>query len=237
MIAAIYARKSTEQAGVSDEEKSVTRQIEHAKAYAARKSWTVAEDYVYVDDGISGAEFVKRPGFLRLMNALKPKPPFQILIMSEESRLGRDQIETAYALKQIITAGVRIFYYLEDRERVLESPTDKLLLSVTAFADEMEREKARQRTHDALVRKARAEYVAGGSVYGYDNVEVAVPDPVTGRGSDFGSRAGYSPNGAADQLGIKRSRVTQDSRRSGPRTGSRGVFLKDFLIPQACKSW
>jgi hypothetical protein len=31
--------------------------------------------------------------------------------MSEESRLGREQIETAYALKQIITAGVRVFYY------------------------------------------------------------------------------------------------------------------------------
>ena len=88
MIAAIYARKSTEQNGVGDEEKSVTRQIEHARAYAAKKGWTVAEDSVYVDDGISGAEFVKRPGFLRLMNALKPKPAFQILIMSEESRLG-----------------------------------------------------------------------------------------------------------------------------------------------------
>ena len=181
MIAAIYARKSTEQNGVGDEEKSVTRQIEHAKAYAAQKGWAVADEYVYVDDGISGAEFVKRPGFLRLMNALKPKPPFQILIMSEESRLGREQIETAYALKQIITAGVRVFYYLEDRERTLESPTDKLMLSVTAFADEMEREKARQRTHDALVRKARAGYVAGGSVYGYDNVEVTVPDAVTGK--------------------------------------------------------
>jgi site-specific DNA recombinase len=181
MIAAIYARKSTEQNGIGDEEKSVTRQIEHAKAYAAKNSWVVVEDYIYMDDGISGAEFVKRPGFLRLMNALKPKPPFQILIMSEESRLGREQIETAYALKQIITAGVRVFYYLEDRERTLESPTDKLLLSVTAFTDEMEREKARQRTHDALVRKARAGYVAGGSVYGYDNVEVTLPDPATGK--------------------------------------------------------
>jgi DNA invertase Pin-like site-specific DNA recombinase len=181
MIAAIYARKSTEQNGVGDKEKSVTRQIEHAKTYATKKGWVVAEDYVYVDDGISGAEFVKRPGFLRLMNALKPKPPFQVLIMSEESRLGREQIETAYALKQIITAGVRVVYYLEDRERTLESPTDKLLLSVTAFADEMEREKARQRTHDALVRKARAGYVAGGSVYGYDNGEVTVPDTVTGK--------------------------------------------------------
>ncbi len=52
---------------------------------------------------------------------------------------------------------------------------------MTAFADEMEREKARQRTHDAPVRKARAGYVAGGAVYGYDNIEVSPPDPVTGR--------------------------------------------------------
>jgi hypothetical protein len=34
MIAAIYARKSTEQADVADEQKSVTRQIDHARAYA-----------------------------------------------------------------------------------------------------------------------------------------------------------------------------------------------------------
>src|SRR5215468_6536725 len=104
MIAAIYARKSTEQLCVADEARSVTRQIEHAKAYAEQKGWTVAEEHVYVDDGISGAEFVKRPGFLRLMNALKPRPSFQRLIMSEESRLGREAIETSYALKQILDA-------------------------------------------------------------------------------------------------------------------------------------
>jgi len=32
---------------------------------------------VYTDDAISGAEFVKRPGFVALMNALAPPPPFQ----------------------------------------------------------------------------------------------------------------------------------------------------------------
>jgi site-specific DNA recombinase len=170
MIAAVYARKSTDQ-NLPDAEKSVSRQVEHARAYAARKGWTVADDYVYADDGISGAEFSKRPGFLPLMNALKPRPPFQILVMSEESRLGREQIETAYALKQLITAGVRVFFYLEDRERTLDSATDKVMLALTAFADELEREKARQRTHDALIRKARAGYVTGGIVYGYDNVE------------------------------------------------------------------
>ena len=65
MIAAIYARKSTEQTGVVDEARSVTRQIDHAKAYASTKGWTVADEHVHVDDGISGAEFVKRPGLMR----------------------------------------------------------------------------------------------------------------------------------------------------------------------------
>jgi len=115
IVAAIYARKSSDQGGLSDEAKSVTRQIEHASAYAARKGWTVAEEHVYADDGISGAEFVKRPGFLRLMNALKPRPRFQVLVMSEESRLGREQIEVAYALKQLAQAGVRVWLYLADR--------------------------------------------------------------------------------------------------------------------------
>jgi len=167
LLAAIYVRKSTDQAGVSDEQRSVTRQIEHARQYAARQGWLVREDCIYVDDGISGAEFVKRPGFLRLMNALKPRPPFQVLIMSEESRLGREAIETSYALKQILDAGVRVFYYLEDRERTLDSATDKVLLAVTSYASELERERAQQRTHDALLRKARAGHVTGARAYGY----------------------------------------------------------------------
>src|SRR5215468_8056617 len=170
MIAAIYARKSTEQNGVADEQKSVARQVEHARDYARRNGWTVDDAHVYVDDGISGAEFANRPGFLRLMNALKPRAPFQVLVMSEESRLGREAIETAYALKQLVTAGVRVFFYLEDRERTIDSPTDKIMLSLTTFADELEREKARQRTYDAMVRKARAGHVTGGRTFGYDNV-------------------------------------------------------------------
>ena len=172
MYAAIYARKSTDQHTVADEAKSVTRQIEHPTTYAAQRGWTVSDAHVYVDDGISAAEFSKRPGFLRLMNALKPTPPFQILIMSEESRLGRESIETAYALKQLVQAGVRIFFYLEDRERTLDSPTDKIMMSLTAFADELEREKARQRTYDAMFAKAKAGHVTGGRCFGYDNVRV-----------------------------------------------------------------
>ncbi|MBS0164746.1 MAG: recombinase family protein [Nitrospira sp.] len=172
MHAAVYARKSTEQTGVAAEARSVTRQIENAKAYAAKNGWTVSDGHVYVDDGVSGAEFVKRPGFLRLMNALKPHPPFQILVMSEESRLGREAIQVGYAFQQIVDAGVRIFFYLTNQERKLDSATDKMMLALTNFASEFEREKASQRTHDAMLRKAKSLYVTGNKIYGYDNLPV-----------------------------------------------------------------
>src|SRR5262249_15588753 len=105
--AAIYARKSTKQ-DVAKEDTSVERQIEHARAFATARGWAVRDDHVFKDDGIPGAESANRPDFLRLMNALKPKAPFQFLIMSEESRLGREAIEVSYALKQLVQAGVRV---------------------------------------------------------------------------------------------------------------------------------
>ena len=184
MIAAIYARKSTEQSGVADEAKSVTRQVEHARAYATRKGWTVADAHIYVDDGVSGALFgASRPGLARLLNALTPRPAFQVLVMSEESRLGREAIETGYTLKQITDAGVAVWFYLEDRQRALDTAMDKVMMSLSAFGAELEREKASQRTHDALLRRARSGHVANGVCFGYRNVRgdghssrVIVPD-------------------------------------------------------------
>ncbi len=41
------------------------------------------------------------------------------------------------------------------------------------FASEMERKKTKQRTYDAMSRKARAGHVTGGKTYGYDNKEVS----------------------------------------------------------------
>jgi DNA invertase Pin-like site-specific DNA recombinase len=45
---------------------------------------------------------------------------------------------------------------------------DKVMLSLATFAAEMERHKARLRTYDTMIRKARARHVTGGKVYGYD---------------------------------------------------------------------
>jgi hypothetical protein len=42
LAAAVYARKSTDQSRVSDEQRSIARQ--HARAYAARQGWAVAAE-------------------------------------------------------------------------------------------------------------------------------------------------------------------------------------------------
>ena len=62
---------------------------------------------------------------------------------------------------------MRVFFCMEDRERKLDSPIEKIMMQLTGFADELEREKARQRTYDARQRKARAGHVTGGRVFGY----------------------------------------------------------------------
>ncbi|MDC8450088.1 MAG: recombinase family protein [Nitrospira sp.] len=61
---------------------------------------------------------------------------------------------------------------MEDRERTLDSPIEKIMLQLQSFADEMERERGQQRTYDAMVRKAKQGHICGGSCYGYRNVEV-----------------------------------------------------------------
>ncbi len=109
-IAAIYARKSKEQHGVSDEAKSIIRQVARGREYALRKGWAVAdEEYVCGDDGISGAEFESRDGLMRLLAALTPQPPFGVLIVMSKDRLGREQYESVYHLKRLAQAGVRVF--------------------------------------------------------------------------------------------------------------------------------
>ena len=111
------------------------------------------------------------------MNALKPRAPFQVLVMSEESRLGREAIETAYALKQLVQAGVRVFFYLEDRERTLDSPTDKIMLSLTDVRRRARaREGAATRSTTRCSGRRAPDTSPAGDAFGYENVDVRDAD-------------------------------------------------------------
>ena len=56
-------------------------------------------------------------------------------------------------MKQLSQAGVRVYSHLEDRKVLLDTPTAKFLMSAVSFAAEIERDTARQRTYDAMVRR------------------------------------------------------------------------------------
>ncbi|MGH9371399.1 MAG: recombinase family protein, partial [Vicinamibacterales bacterium] len=130
MIAAIYARKSTDQSDRDEADKSVARQVDHARAFALERGWTVDERHLYIDDGVSGADFETRPGLIRLLNSVKGgRPPFDVLIMANQSRLGRDTIRTGYALLQIVEAGVHVWFYLEGQQAKLDGPLDQMMQS------------------------------------------------------------------------------------------------------------
>ena len=168
---AVYARKSSED-DRNEDHRSTGRQVEQATAWVQKQGGHVLPGQVYVDDAVSGAEFKSRRDLLRFLDALKNGKPFNAVVMSEQSRLGREQLETGYLLKQIRDAQVRVFYYLTGEEAKLDSALDKIMSSLTSFAAEMEREKARQRARDTAERKARQGYVTGGEPYGYENVHM-----------------------------------------------------------------
>ncbi len=101
---AIYARKSTDHTH-AECDRSVERQVAHARTFAASKGWQVLDEHIYVDDGVSGADFVTRSGFLRLMNTLKkPPPPFHVLVMADGDRLGRSSIDMPVVLRTVCEA-------------------------------------------------------------------------------------------------------------------------------------
>jgi site-specific DNA recombinase len=173
VIAAIYARKSTEQ-NVPDEEKSVTRQIENARAFATAKGWTVLDEFIYSDDGISGAEFEKRPALTKLRSVIGRRAPFQVVVVSEQKTLGREIFETGYIIKQLLEAGVELWGYLEKRCLTPRTAIEKVTSSIQGFADENHREMTSARVHETMTRKHERGHVTGGRVFGYHNRDVCI---------------------------------------------------------------
>src|SRR5262245_3693574 len=171
MVAAVYARKSTDQSGVADDQKSVTRQVDHARAYAARKDWTVADEHIYVDDGISGAEFANRPGLQAMLRAAE-SAAFRVLIVAEQKALGRESFETNYTIKRLARAGVEIVEYVHGRSLTPKNWIDKVTTAVLSSVDEGHRQQTRERVHETMLRKFQAGHVVGSRVFGYRNVVV-----------------------------------------------------------------
>ena len=164
---AVYVRRSTEE----HQHASLDVQTAEASTYIAKKGWVLDPNHVYVDDGISRAEFQKRQGLIRMMVAAE-KGKFDIVITRDETRIGGDMVRTGLTLQTLTENGVRVFYYYTDEEVRTDDPTSKLMMMMRNYTSEVERAKVSQRTHEHLLSKARRGFHVGGRCYGYKNVPV-----------------------------------------------------------------
>jgi site-specific DNA recombinase len=170
MIAAFLGRKSNDEGDASADVKSVTLQRALAQEYAGKRGWTLDGRYVFVDDGISGAEYRNRPGLQALLAAVRvPVPPFQRLIVTEQSRIGRDTVRTLAVIQEIEEAGVEIWACNDGRQITLNDDAGEITTMLGSWRDKSERTKTIQRVRNAAFKRHEAGYVAGGTVFGYRN--------------------------------------------------------------------
>jgi site-specific DNA recombinase len=220
--AAIHARRSTDQ-----QETSLTRQIEEARAFAARKGWTVADEHLFYVDEVSGA-VGQRPDLDALVVAVKERPrPFDVLVIQNEDRLTRVMWKQLGLLTQLQDLGVQVFRYSDGQEVRGATAADKLMMAVNGFQSESERERLVQRTREASHWRGRHGWVVGGKLFGYDNVRVGEGpgshvDRVINEDQAAIVRRIFAEHAAgASQRGIARA-LNADGIPS-PRAGKRGI--------------
>lgn len=173
MIVAIYARRSTEQRNGDAEAKSTALQIENARAFAKERGWTVAEDHVYCDEAVSGADTRKLHARQRLLDTIAGGPPFGALIMRERSRFSRRDGDEAFGeLKRIARAGIQVVFYKDRSTFAFGTFADNVVGFMHAEGAAEYRRQIAAWTYDAMARRARAGFVTGGLLFGYNNVRV-----------------------------------------------------------------
>ncbi len=182
VAAAIYARRSQEQPGMREEAKSVSRQIEGARAWIAQRGWTLDEDHIYKDDGVSGFLFAGRPSFQAMLQAAT-SGALQALVLFDLDRFGRNSRRTMEALYALDDLGIAVWDYSTSRSVDLESFEGRVLTTLQAEFSQQYFETIRKKVLAAIHAKARRGEWCGGRPYGYKSTRSAdgkkdlIPEP------------------------------------------------------------
>ncbi len=87
-IAAVYIRVSTD----DQVEYSPDAQLVELKKYANTHGYIIPEEYIYIDQGISGKNTTKRESFNAMIGTAKGKPkPFDVILVWKFSRFARNR--------------------------------------------------------------------------------------------------------------------------------------------------
>ena len=159
-IAAAYLRVSTER----QDEYSLDSQLKLIREYAAARDIEVPQEFVYVEDGVSGRSAQKRPAFQRMIAAAKSNQ-FEAILVWKFSRFARNQEESIVYKSMLSRFGVEV---VSISEPVDDSPFGSLIERIIEWMDEFYSIRLSGEVRRGMNEKiSRAEIVTIPS-YGYD---------------------------------------------------------------------
>src|SRR5262249_28811809 len=157
------------------QESSVERQRSQVKPYAARQGYEIVREYT--DEGISGHEAEKRPGFMRLLADARRRE-FDVILCDHKDRFGRfDSIDFGYYVKPLRDA--RIWLETAAQGKVdWASFSGRLTDLINTEVSNQESKKIGYRVLGTMLLKAqRGCWLGGVATYGYK----LVPDEELGK--------------------------------------------------------
>ena len=104
-IAAAYIRVSDER----QDEYSPDSQLKKTREYAAKEGYSIPDEYVFYDDGISARSTKRRKEFNRMIAIAKEKDhPFDVIYVWKFSRFARNQEESMVYKNLLRKKGVSV---------------------------------------------------------------------------------------------------------------------------------
>ncbi len=164
-VACMYLRLSRED-GDSSESNSISNQRQIIKSYA--KDNDIQLSYEYVDDGFSGSNF-ERPNFKNMIDDLN-KGKFNIIIVKDLSRFGRDYIESGKYLQKIFPEkGIRFISVNDNYDSDNADMSDThLILPIRNFInDSYCRDISMKVKSSKEVKRKNGEFIGSFAPFGY----------------------------------------------------------------------
>ncbi len=159
MRTAAYARFSSD----SQREASIRDQLRNIEAYCDRMGWP--RPALFQDQAISGSR-IDRPGYQAMLNAARAGA-FDTLLIDDFSRLSRDHVEAAQAVRTLKYLGVRLISVSDGLDTARAGY--KLEAGFRGLMAELYLDDLAEKTHRGLAGQALEGYSAGGLPYGYDS--------------------------------------------------------------------
>jgi DNA invertase Pin-like site-specific DNA recombinase len=199
--AALYLRVSTDKQTVENQ-KLQLRQV------AERRGWTIAEDAIYTDAGISGAKGRKdRPGLDQMLKDAQ-RGRFDVVMAWAIDRMGRSLIDLLGTIEHLKATGVDL--YLDQQNIDTTTPMGKLIFQVTGAFAEFERNMIQQRIHAGIAR-ARKHGTKSGAPIGRAPI-----DPKLAARAREALAKGMSYRAAAKVAGVSLGTVQRIAAASRP---------------------